>query len=59
MLKRNKLVKWGLYSAVTEELLSYVDDDETITHFADIPTRGTSHKSIAVTRAFGKEIPRL
>ena len=55
--RRNYMVKLAFYSAMDEYLLAYIDDDETNTHSADIPTTGTSHKALAVTRAFGKRYP--
>ena len=49
MLKRNNLVKWGFYSVVFEQLFEYIDYDKTNTCSVNIPTIGTSNKSLAFT----------
>ena len=42
---------------MADDFLAYISDDETKTCFADIPTIGTSHKALAVTRASGQRYP--
>ena len=57
MLRQNKLMNKEFYSILAEELLAYVDDDETNTHSSDVPTTWTIYKALAVTGAFGKIYP--
>ena len=56
-LRRNKLDKWDLNSAVAEDFLEYIDDYEANTSSVDIPTTETINKSLAVTRDFGNRYP--
>ena len=53
MLRCDNMVKWKFYPVVYEDFLAYFDDEDTNTHYLDLPTRSTSHKSLAVTRSFG------
>ena len=57
VIRRNNLVKWAFCPAVDDDFLAYINDNETNTRSADILTTGTSHKELAVTRAFGKRYP--
>ena len=51
------MVKFELYSIVTEDFLVYIDDDDKNKKIVDISTIGTSHKSLAFNSSFGKRYP--
>ena len=42
---------------MAEDLLSYIDYDETNINYAYITTTGTRHNSLVATRAFGRRYP--
>ena len=49
----NKTAKGDVYSEVAEDLLAYIENNETNTHSKYITTIWTSNKELAVTRSFG------
>ena len=57
LLRRNNLENWDFYSAVVEDFLTLFYDYDTNAYYEDIPTIGTRHKALTVTRSFSKRCP--